>query len=501
MVQLGISGNGRGFVFMNGYKGKSEEMSFRLWLFRVGGVAGLAGLLAACASNVPQPRQQIPIAQEVAHYQSIARSHYTPPGPPEDPWGPYIREASARFDVPEIWIRAVMQQESGGNLYHNGQLVTSGPGAMGLMQLMPPTYDDMKTAYNLGDDAYDPHDNIMAGTAYIRQMYDIYGSPGFLAAYNGGPGRLDDFLTRNRTLPLETRRYVASIGVQIQGIKPNRQSQADLLVEGHENGMGVNPAQYASAAQPASSNSVLSPQAQAVREAWTGRQTTDTLNQASLNRMGTAVTDNLNNQSLQNSGGYPQVAMAPQSEVVSNAYPVKWKNFDSRSTSGSVTGNETRQDVSEAWQARGYQPVSAQPVRQDAVRQVSVPSVTPVSYQKRYYKPVSYQIPSSSVPVSSGKRGKRRLESSVSAGDVVQPALGDWGIQVGAFASPAQAREAVDMAKSKAFLRTGRQQVQVVQKGKSRVYRARVTGLSQTAALNACRRLVSCMLIKPGNSL
>ena len=115
------------------------------------------------------------------------------PGPADDPWGPYIAEASKRFDVPERWIREVMRQESGGRLFgRNGDLVTSHAGAMGLMQVMPGTYDELRVRYpDLGDDPYDPHNNILAGTAYLREMYDIYGSPGFLAAYNAGPGRVE----------------------------------------------------------------------------------------------------------------------------------------------------------------------------------------------------------------------------------------------------------------------------------------------------------------------
>ena len=54
---------------------------------------------------------------------------------------------------------------------------------MGLMQVMPRTYDMLRQRYGLGGDPYEPHDNIMAGTAYIREMYDRYGSPGV-------PGRL-----------------------------------------------------------------------------------------------------------------------------------------------------------------------------------------------------------------------------------------------------------------------------------------------------------------------
>ena len=50
---------------------------------------------------------------------------------------------------------------------------------MGLMQVMPETYDELHGRYSLGDDPFNPHDNILAGAAYLREMYDIYGSPGF----------------------------------------------------------------------------------------------------------------------------------------------------------------------------------------------------------------------------------------------------------------------------------------------------------------------------------
>lgn len=483
---------------------KVKSASFYHVLLRIGSIGGLAGMLAACASNIPQQRQQqVPIAQEVAHYQAKARSYYTPPGPPEDPWGPYIQEAANRFDVPEAWIRAVMQQESGGSLYHNGQLVTSGPGAMGLMQLMPPTYDEMKIAYNLGDDAYDPHDNIMAGTAYIRQMYDIYGSPGFLAAYNGGPGRLDDFLTRNRTLPLETRRYVASIGPQIQGIKPNRQSQADLLVQNHESGDSVNAMEYASATQPGSQTIALSPQAQAVQQAWAGRQTTDRLNQASLNGVSTATTESLNGQSLKQSGKNKsmQVAMAAPARNTSTTYPVQWKNFDVRSSAAQATSvaSETRQDISSAWQARGYQPTPVRNVQsyKGPVQVASAPEVNPAIYQRRYYKPISYQFPAASASVTPKHSTTKKLNSSAKSS--FASVSGAWGIQVGAFASSAQAKNAAGKARNQALLRAGKQQVQVVQKGRSKIYRARVTGLSQASAQSACRKLASCLLIRPSS--
>ena len=139
------------------------------------------------------------------------RTDYPQPGPWGDPWRPYIREAADRFDVPERWVRAVMRRESGGHEYRHGRAIVSRAGAMGLMQLMPQTYAEMQAQYGLGGDPFEPHDNIFAGTAYIRLLYARYGSPAFLAAYNAGPQRLDDFLGSGRRLPNETVDYVAAV--------------------------------------------------------------------------------------------------------------------------------------------------------------------------------------------------------------------------------------------------------------------------------------------------
>jgi D-alanyl-D-alanine carboxypeptidase len=161
-------------------------------------------LLAACAQQVAYgPRGGVEIGAEG---WKVPGRYYPPPGPPEDPWGPYIREAATRYRVPEQWVRAVMQQESGGE-----QQATSPVGAMGLMQVMPATYDELRARHGLGDDPYEPHNNILAGTAYIREMYDRYGSPGFLAAYNAGPDRVDSYLARRAALPDETVNYLAAI--------------------------------------------------------------------------------------------------------------------------------------------------------------------------------------------------------------------------------------------------------------------------------------------------
>jgi hypothetical protein len=183
-------------------------------------------LLSACASVHPQLINE---SREAAQYAAQAARDYPTPGTPDDPWGPYISQAANRFDVPERWIREVMRVESGGQEFVSGQLTTSPVGAMGLMQVMPGTYDGLKQRYGLGDDAYNPENNILAGAAYMREMYDLYGSPGFLAAYNAGPARLDDYLVHNRALPDETRRYVAMIGPYIQDSWPVNRSPAEQL--------------------------------------------------------------------------------------------------------------------------------------------------------------------------------------------------------------------------------------------------------------------------------
>ena len=129
-----------------------------------------------------------------------------------DPFSAFVTEAAQRFGIPAAWIRAVMRAES-----HGDRRAISPKGAMGLMQLMPDTWAALRVRYGLGRDPYDPRDNILAGAAYLREMHDRYGSPGFLAAYNAGPGRYEDYRDRRRPLPGETIAYVAELLPLIDG--------------------------------------------------------------------------------------------------------------------------------------------------------------------------------------------------------------------------------------------------------------------------------------------
>lgn len=117
----------------------------------------------------------------------------------------FIDEAAQRFELPASWIRAVMQAESGSD-----PRAVSHAGAMGLMQIMPVTWDELRVHHGLGADPFDPRDNILAGAAYLRQLYDRYGGiRAMLAAYNAGPARYEASLA-GKPLPPETRAYIAA---------------------------------------------------------------------------------------------------------------------------------------------------------------------------------------------------------------------------------------------------------------------------------------------------
>lgn len=154
----------------------------------------LSGLIALATLNLPE----YAIAAEAGDIN--ARDQVTD----------HIATASRRFGIPEAWMRAVIDVESAGNVH-----AMSSKGAMGLMQITPGTWTDLSDRFALGTDPFDPRDNIMAGTAYLRMMHDRFGSPGFLAAYNAGPRRFEQFLFEGRPLPQETINYVQTLAPMI----------------------------------------------------------------------------------------------------------------------------------------------------------------------------------------------------------------------------------------------------------------------------------------------
>lgn len=373
------------------------------------------------------------------------RDSYPAPGPPDDPWGPYIDEASQRFGVPGQWVRAVMHQESGGHEYLDGQPITSAAGAIGLMQLMPATYGDLQAQYGLGGDPFDPHDNIMAGTAYIRQMYDRYGSPGFLAAYNAGPARVDDYLAGQGGLPNETVNYVAAIAPHLGG--------------GGATGSGVR-----FAATPALRNP-------APRALAAGGCTHDP--DAAYDPAAPCWTP----------PALPPAAIAPRPTELAAAGPT-----------GCAGDPDAAYDPDAACPAArpGYARTS--PVRAIAFR--PAPSVllpdrpTPAPVLAR-------PAVLASVPVRAATPVRPSQRPTVLAG-------GAWAVQVGAFGRPEEARFAIELARDAAPpLGAARSVVQPVGGlGGRAVYRARLAGLARNDAAAACARLraqsLACLPVPPG---
>jgi soluble lytic murein transglycosylase-like protein len=111
-----------------------------------------------------------------------------------------VGKASRRYNIEPGLIKAVIKAESNFN-----PSAVSSAGARGLMQLMPGTAGDLGVT-----DSFDPEQNVMAGTRYLRQMLDRYDGnlDSALAAYNWGPGNVD---RKGNFLPRETRAYLVKV--------------------------------------------------------------------------------------------------------------------------------------------------------------------------------------------------------------------------------------------------------------------------------------------------
>lgn len=141
-------------------------------------------------------------------------------------WRPIVEEASTRCGIPTSWIERVMRAESRGRIMLDGRPIRSRAGAIGLMQLMPATWVDMRARLGLGNNPDDPRDNILAGTCFLRLMYDRFGYPGLFAAYNAGPGTYAAWLAGGRRLPGETIAYLGMVGGTAQPASPAREPAA-----------------------------------------------------------------------------------------------------------------------------------------------------------------------------------------------------------------------------------------------------------------------------------
>jgi hypothetical protein len=424
---------------------------------RLAACLALLATLGACGSSHTH--------RPLAHYNPSR--YYPPPGPASDPWGPYIHEASGRFGVPETWIRGVMHQESGGQ-----EDVISWAGAMGLMQVMPETYAGLRDRYNLGNDPFDPHNNILAGTAYLREMYDRFGSPGFLAAYNAGPNRLDRYLTDGTPLPAETVNYVASIAPRLG---PGTPMSGPLAV--YAGGAVTTPrytnAQYANAQYA---------NAQYANARYAARPTPAGCDpDAAYNPDGPCTP--LRPAEVQTVAmSAPAVASTPYvsapTPYVAASTPYAPAPMPYASDS---CDPDAAYDPSRPCQPPASTPVVAQPLEPPA----RPPAARPPARYVTESRPIQERM-AQAVAFSPG------------------PPAGHWMIQVGAFASLSTAENAAEAARSAApdLLRMTKIELPATTPfGNEVAFRARLSGLSAAAAAQACGRLSShgmaCMTVPP----
>jgi cell division septation protein DedD len=408
----------------------------------------MLGLLAACGNSQHQ------LATGGSNSEWVRPASYDPPGPPHDPWGPYIQQASRRFDVPERWIREVMRQESGGR-----QGAVSRAGAMGLMQVMPGTYAELSRRYALGTDPYHPWDNIMAGSAYLREMYELYGSPGFLAAYNAGPRRLEDYLWGNRGLPDETRNYVARIGPRIDGTHPTRRAAPEV---------------YAAAELPYNIPR--------------GPRRGDAATMLALREQRRAADPGI------------QVAQLPPGPVVRMEPIPDGSTEPARTQLASLGGNVTAMApiASPGDFQRRMEPIvspgdpgtiSAEPLAPPPATRPAPPSLVATA-------PRGFSL------IPQAQAGTLPVPPRMAAPAPAPAAGGAWGVQVGAFGSENLARSAAAQARDLIGARGARTVVERVPQGRGTLYRARVIGLNDRGAADqACNRLRgrgACMIVAPG---
>ena len=351
---------------------------------------------------------------------------------------------------------------------------------MGLMQVMPSTYRELASQYGLGPDPYDPHDNIMAGTAYIRQMYDRFGSPGFLAAYNAGPARVDSYLSGSSNLPDETVNYVAAIAPRLGNDRPMN-GPMSMFAQNDGQG-GAAPVVRASApvsappaAQYAASGPIVDPNSFVPTYVVPVDDETQAPVAAPVSRSA----------QMQVAEATPFTGTRSSLGAAAIAPPITPQYQSQPSAPYAPPPGTSR------YASRAKGPVEASPVRTVGFRFV------PMTPSGQLLPPGS--LPSHVLTPAQARSTQAAVLQTVAGGS------GDYAIQVGAFATPMLARAAGDAARARAsgtMPAVATTTLSAVSKsGGGALFRARVTHLSSEAAEASCRTLrasgEACIVLPP----
>ena len=165
----------RGVVHLSNVPADIRYRKYRI------GSAGGSGRGILILARRDSGRSYIPGLTQNAAYALVPRNRF-----PQSPkaFDELIARAAARHGLPPAMIKAVVKAESNFQPH-----AVSDKGAQGLMQLMPATAEDLGV-----DQPFEPEDNVLGGSRYLREMYDRFGDwEHALAAYNAGPGAVDRF--------------------------------------------------------------------------------------------------------------------------------------------------------------------------------------------------------------------------------------------------------------------------------------------------------------------
>jgi hypothetical protein len=396
---------------------------------------------------------------------------------------------------------------------------------MGLMQVMPETYEGLRERYGLGADPYDPHNNILAGTAYIREMYDRFGAPGFLAGYNAGPDRTEAYLAGTSSLPDETLNYLAAVTPNLGGAVPLSGPMASYasarpgpatrgypgvtsLAAGCDLNAAYDPNHPCSSLMQAATAPAPVQQALLVQTGVGGCDLSaayDPSHPCTSVGPGTATAAQPPQPAIVQqavSGGCDLSAAYDPSRPCTTAASLP----SAARGGGLVRAPASASPAVQLASAEGCDPNAAFDPDNPCRAAASAAQTTPASPIEA--RPISapnsladYQPPSTARyrPVDAGASGGAGPHL-LAVPDRV------WAIQVGAFANPGLARAVAEAARTEAPGQLGAAAIALpsIANGGSVLYRARLVNLSASAAANACTNLnrhqLPCVVVQPNRS-